>query len=154
MVSSLLSTYIFIFLILTRGYVYWFERQRKRERQILMWEPWVSCLPYTPPPGIEPTTYVYALTRNQTCNLLVSVMMLQTSDLPVQDTFYTHFNIIFTCATTNQKRIICMTFYYFYHWILVLSILKLYIYRITQYILICVWLISFRKILLKFNYVV
>lgn len=30
-----------------------------------------------PPPGIEPTTQVYAVTRNQTCHLLVYGIMLQ-----------------------------------------------------------------------------
>ena len=45
---------------------------RKRGRQTLMWERNIDgCLSYVPQPGTEPATQAYALTMNQTGNLLL-----------------------------------------------------------------------------------
>ena len=40
----------------------------------------INCLPYVPLPGMEPATQVCALTRNQTCDFSVEVMMLQPTE--------------------------------------------------------------------------
>ena len=55
--------------------VYWFFRERERERQTS-----ISCLPYPPLLGTEPATYVCALTGYQTSNLSVHGMILQPTE--------------------------------------------------------------------------
>ena len=72
-----LSSIIFLisfsfFLILTQGYVYWFERQKH-------WcggKKSFGCLLYVLWSGIKITAYVCALTGEGTCSLLVYGMML------------------------------------------------------------------------------
>ena len=59
------------------------ERERKRERGGKRERHWceretpVSCLPYTPQPGIEPSTQIRALMGDQTHDLLVYGMVFQ-----------------------------------------------------------------------------
>ena len=55
---------LWLFLILTWGYVYWFEIDRERDREREMWETSIICLLYESQPGIEPATWVCALTGN------------------------------------------------------------------------------------------
>ena len=77
------SLSLYIFLILTQGYVYWFEREEGAERETS-----ISSLPYSPQPGTKPPTPVCALTGNWTCNLLVHKVMLQPTEPPNQSYFY------------------------------------------------------------------
>ena len=65
------------------------EKGRGREREILM----VSNLQNVPQPEIEPTTYICALTRNQTLKPLEYRMMLQSTELPGQGSTKHFFNI-------------------------------------------------------------
>ena len=80
--SSLNNIYFFLFLILTRGYLLIWERERERERETLMWEKHrsvASCtLPYQ---GVEPTIQVCALTGNWPHRLLVYRMAKQLNHL-------------------------------------------------------------------------
>ena len=48
-----LKNYLFYSLILSLEFVYWFERERKGDRE---WEVLISCVLCVPQPGIEPTT--------------------------------------------------------------------------------------------------
>ena len=48
-----------LFLIITWGYVDWFERERG------MWETWISCLPYMPRPRVKATTILDDAPTNQ-----------------------------------------------------------------------------------------
>ena len=79
-----------LFLILTWGYTYWFQKvwggERERESawasagNIKVRETSIDCLPYIPLLGSELTTYACALTRNQTFDLLVYRTMLQPTE--------------------------------------------------------------------------
>ena len=69
--------FYYYFEILTQGYVFICfrkvrgEKQREREKHQCERETSISCLPEAPRPGIKPSTQVCALTKDQTCNLLV-----------------------------------------------------------------------------------
>lgn len=55
-----------------------FLGERNGER--LMWKTLISCLPHAPWPGIEPATWLCALTKDPTSNLLVHGMVLQPTE--------------------------------------------------------------------------
>ena len=74
------ATKTYFFLILTWGCVYWFEREKRgNEKKTL-----IGCLPYAPWLGTKRTTWVCALTTDQTPNILVNGMALQQTDPPSQ----------------------------------------------------------------------
>ena len=65
----------------------------ERERETLMWERNIDwCLLYAPQLGIEPTTSVWALTRNWTCKLAVNSTSFQpTATWPGPESALLHF---------------------------------------------------------------
>lgn len=76
------SCFLFLCLILTQGHVSFFPfltdlREIEREKHQSERETLTSCLSDMSQPGTEPTTSVCALTRNQTCNFLVSRVTLE-----------------------------------------------------------------------------
>ena len=84
--TGMLQEYLFIYLFNPYPRIfsfYWFQRERERERERKSQRKRKAererkkingscCLLYIPKPGIEPQTYVCALTGNRTCTFLVS----------------------------------------------------------------------------------
>ena len=79
---------------------------RERERETSM-----GCLPYTSQLETEPTTWVCALTRDQTCNLLVCGTMLQPTDPPGQGSSHFLWKSLLPhhCCQGHQSPRCCQT---------------------------------------------